>query len=82
MVVTLSQQYNVGEKPTVILYPFSSFQSPADTSKIHRKRRRLAPEYMGSNKCMYSECFRFVFVWCPCMAFDVCMYVCMYGHHI
>ena len=37
MVVTLSQQYNVGEKPTVILYTFSSFQSPADTSKMHRK---------------------------------------------
>ena len=37
MVVTLGQQYNVGDKPTVILYPFSSFQSPADTSKIHRK---------------------------------------------
>ena len=30
MVVTLSQQYNVGEKPTVILYTFSFFQSPAD----------------------------------------------------
>ena len=30
------------------------------------------------------KCFCFVFVWCPCMAINVsvCMYVCMYGHHI
>ena len=37
MVVRLSQQYDVGEKPTVILYTFYYFQSPADTSKIDRK---------------------------------------------
>ena len=77
MVVTLGQQYNVGEKPTVVLYTF--FLSKARLIRQrYTERRRLAPEYMGSNTCMSSKCFRFVFVWCPYMAFNVCMYVCMY----
>ena len=79
MVVTLSQQYNVGEKPTVILYHTLFLLSKARLIRQrYTRRRRLAPEYMGSNTCMYSRCFRFVFVWCPCMACNVCMYVCMY----
>ena len=38
-------------KHVITLCSFSYFQTPADTSNIHRKKAycRLAPEYMGSN---------------------------------
>ena len=39
MVVTLGQQYNIGEKPTVILYTYY-INHHAGTPEKHRKQKR------------------------------------------
>ena len=42
MVVTLDPQYNVGEKPTVILYTYISHHAePPIITKLRRSRRVL-----------------------------------------
>ena len=60
MVVTLGQQYNVGEKPTVIL-----FASPSHTHYLYDVGMSKVP-------AVCTTLFLFLlFFWCPCMAINV-----------
>ena len=40
MVVTLGQQYNIGEKPTVILYTYYIINRYAGTPEKQRKKQK------------------------------------------
>ena len=41
MVVTLGQQYNIGEKPTVILYTYSSNRHAGTPEKQRKKQNKI-----------------------------------------
>ena len=67
MVITLGQQYNVGEKPTVILYTYIILYK----GRWHYYCKLLV---YRPTKVFYFvlKMFCFVFVWwCPCMAINV-----------
>ena len=44
-----SHWFGFKNENVITLCSFSSFQTPADTYSNYTERRRLAPEYMGSN---------------------------------
>ena len=75
MVVTLGQQYNIGEKTTVMLYTYYKINRHAGT-----------PDKMALLQYYYrilftNLCLRFVmFGGSAWRLLIVCMYVCMYGH--
>ena len=52
MVATLDQQYNVGEKPTVILYTYSNRHAGTPDKKQRKNRKDVVHHQHGSSNNM------------------------------
>ena len=87
VVVTLGQQYNVGEKPTVILYTYINRHAEPPANITKHKNNTVVPSN-HTRLCIYSLCnsillppcvmvyyivsgVLLMFFWCPCMAINV-----------
>ena len=60
MVVTLGQQYNIGERPTVILYTYIIINRHAGTPKKQRKQKycSTSSNMVGSNNILLHRLWR------------------------